>query len=146
MFFDVWKKLTSAFNRVPANWEFRDGDDTDGPYVHGTSILTLSFAPDDSLLAIAGGGCLPYADSTIRLIDPVTKKNVRTLAGHVCGIHDLSFDIETGVLASASFDYSVFLWNLNKEDVIYLIGDDYKTKGYSRFTRTRSLLTIGEYD
>ena len=146
MFSDIWNRLTSVFRHVPANWKILDGDETDGPYVHGTSVLALCFSPDDSLLALAGGGMLPHADPTIRLIDPVTGKNVRTLLGHTCGIHDLSFDSETGLLASASYDYSICLWDLNEEDVIFLLGADQKTKGHSQFTPDGSLLAIGEYD
>lgn len=143
---DIWKRLCQSFRLAPAQWEVTDGDETEGAYQHGTSILGLSFSPDDSILAIAGGGCIPGADSSIRLIDVATKKNVRTLHAHVCGVHDVSFDPQTGILASASFDYAVHLWDLEKEDVIFLRGEDAKTKGYSKFTREGSLLAIGEYD
>jgi WD40 repeat protein len=144
--FDFWRKLCRVFGYVPANWSISDGDQTDGPYRHGTSILGLSFSPDDQILALAGGGCIPGADGSIRLIDVATQKNVRTLHAHVCGVHDVSFDPQTGILASASFDYAVHLWDLEKEDVIFLRGQDDRTKGDSKFTRQGSLLAIGEYD
>lgn len=142
----LWKKLTRTFQNQPVGWQFAPGTPTDGPYVHGTSILGLCFTPDDSLLALGGGGRLPGADPSIRLIDPVTQQNVRTLRAHVCGIHDLSFDPQTGMLASASFDYSVCLWNLTDEDVIFLLGEHGKTKSFSKFTPEGSLLAIGEDD
>ncbi|MCB9857585.1 MAG: hypothetical protein H6818_18030 [Phycisphaerales bacterium] len=142
---DIWSRLTKAFPRVPVGYQFVDGDTTDGAYTHGTSILGISFTPDDSLIAIAGGGCIPGVDATIRLIDPHTMANVRTLIGHVHGIHDLSFDPESGILASASFDYGVYLWNLECEDVIALMGGDDKTKGHSRFMAHGSILVVGEY-
>lgn len=143
---DIWKRLCQSFRLAPANWEVTEGDETESAYQHGTSILGLSFSPDGSILALAGGGCIPGVDSSVRLIDVATKKNVRTLHAHVCGVHDVSFDPQTGILASASFDYAVHLWDLEKEDVIFLRGEDEKTKGYSRFTRDGSLLAIGEYD
>jgi len=143
---DLWKKLCGVFNLAPANWKITNGDSTEGPYVHSTSILGLSFSPDDTLLALAGGGCIPGSDGSVRLLDVATLKNVRTLHAHVCGVHDVSFDPQTGILASASFDYAVHLWDLEKEDVIFLRGEDYKTKGHGKFTRTGSLLAIGEYD
>ncbi len=142
----VWNRLLRAFRHEPAHWEFLDGDETEGPYVHSTAVLAMSFSPDDSLLAIAGGGFIPGTDATIRLIDPVTRRNVRTLVAHVCGIHDLSFDRETRILASASQDYSVCLWNLSTEDVIFLLGEQGKVKLNSQFTRVGSLLAVGEFD
>lgn len=143
---ELWKSLRRSFRFAPAQWEVVDGDDTEGVYKHGTTILGLSFSPDDTILALAGGGCIPGVDSSVRLIDVATKKNVRTLHAHVCGVHDVSFDPGTGILASASFDYAVHLWDLDKEDVIFLRGEDFKTKGYCRFTREGSLLAVGEYD
>lgn len=143
---DLWKRLCQSFRLAPAQWEVSDGDETEGAYQHSTSILGLSFSQDDTILALAGGGCIPGVDGSIRLIDVASKKNIRTLHAHVCGVHDVSFDPQTGILASASFDYAVHLWDLEKEDVIFLRGEDYKTKGYSKFTREGSLLAIGEYD
>lgn len=142
---DLWKKLCRAFRLIPAAWSISPGDETEGPYRHSTSILALSFSPDDSLLALAGGGCIPGADGSVRLIDVATHKNVQTLQAHIHGVHDVSFDPKSGVLASASFDYAVHLWDLAKEDVIFLRGEDNKTKGYCQFTRDGSLLAIGEY-
>jgi hypothetical protein len=142
---DIWKKLCQSFPQVPAQWGVMAGDETKGAYRHSTTILGLSFSPDDTILAVAGGGCIPGTDGSIRLVDVVTRKNVRTLHAHVCGVHEVSFDPQTGMLASASFDYAVHLWNLEKEDVIFLVGEDDKTKGYSRFAREGSLLAIGEY-
>lgn len=145
MFQKLWERICSSFQLVPANWQFADGDEHDGAYVHSTSVLGLSFSPDDSLLALAGGGCLPGADGSVRIIDVATRGNTRTLFSHSHGIHDVSFDPSTGILASASFDYSVNLWNLLSEDVIFLRGEDAKTKGFSKFTASGSLLAIGEY-
>jgi WD40 repeat protein len=142
---DLWKLLCNAFPYIPKPWEITVGDETEEAYQHGTSILGLSFSPDDSLLALAGGGCIPHVDGSIRLIDVATRKNVRTLRAHVCGVHDVSFDLQSGLLATASYDYAVHLWNLDAGDVIALLGSDDKTKGYSKFTREGSLLAIGEY-
>lgn len=142
---DLWEPLCEAFPGVPVGWKISDGDQTEEAYQHGTSILGLSFSPDDSLLALAGGGCIPGVDGSIRLIDVATKKNIRTLWAHVCGVHDVSFDLQSGLLATASYDYAAHLWNLDEGDVIFLIGGDDKTKGYSKFTRKGSLLAIGEY-
>ena len=141
-----WSNLTKEFPYVPAGWKFLAGDKTEGAYVHSNPVLAMSFSPDDSVLAIAGGGFIPGSDPTIRLLDPITLKNTRTLTGHVHGIHDLSFDQETGILASASHDYSVCLWNLSAEDMILLTEEQGKVKTNSQFTRTRSLLAIGEFD
>ncbi|MBB02799.1 MAG: hypothetical protein CMJ47_09145 [Planctomyces sp.] len=142
---DLWGPLCETFPLTPAEWEIVDGDNSDGPYCHGTSVLGLSFSPDDSKLALAGGGRLPWADTTVRIIRLANQKNVQTLYGHACGIHDVCFDPHSGILASASHDYSVLLWDVENEDVIFFRGEDQKTKGYCRFTREGSLLAIGEY-
>lgn len=142
----IWQKLLKVCRLAPVGWAILDGDDTDGPYQHSTSILDLAWALDDSYLALAGGGCLPGADGAIRLIDPHTKKNIKTLSGHVCGVHALSLDPVSGILASASFDHAVHLWDLKYEDVIFLRGEDDKCKGFCEFSPKGSLLAIGECD
>lgn len=142
---DLWKKLLKKFRLVPARWSVVAGDHSNGHYQHSTSVLGLAFSQDDSLLALAGGGALPGVDGSVRLIDVATMENVRTLRAHVCGVHDVAIDPASGILASASYDYAVHLWDLEKEDVIFLRGEDNKTKGFCKFTREGSLLAIGEY-
>jgi hypothetical protein len=39
------------------------------------------------------------------------------------GVFDLTFDPGTGLLASASHDYSVVLWDLERNDAIALVAD-----------------------
>ncbi|MFN0079664.1 MAG: WD40 repeat domain-containing protein [Prosthecobacter sp.] len=142
----IWQKLIKIFRLAPVGWSISDGDKTEGSYVHSTSILDLSWAEDDSYLALAGGGCLPGADGSIRIIDPLSKRNIKTLNAHVCGVHALSIDPATGILASASFDYAAHLWDLDEDDIIFLRGEDGKCKGYCEFSPQGSLLAIGEYD
>ncbi len=142
----IWQKLIKIFRLAPENWSISEGDETEGPYEHSTSILDLAWAKDDSYLALAGGGCLPVADGSVRIIDPLTKRNIKTLNAHVCGVHALSIDPSTGILASASFDYAAHLWDLDEEDIIFLRGEDDKCKGFCEFSPQGSLLAIGEYD
>jgi WD40 repeat protein len=142
----IWQKLIKVFRMAPVNWCIESGAPTDGPYEHSTSILAIAWANDDSFLALAGGGCIPFTDGSVRIIDPHTKRNIKTLVAHVCGVHDVSIDPSTGMLASASFDYAVHLWNLDAEDIIFLRGEDGECKGFCEFSSAGSLLAIGEYD
>lgn len=86
-------------------------------------IIALTFSADGRSLAAAGGGLIPGA-TAIRVID-VEKRTVRRCCrGHVMGIFDLAFDSRTGLLASASHDYTVLLWEVDeRNDAIYLVGD-----------------------
>jgi WD40 repeat protein len=67
--------------------------------------------------------------------------------GHVCGVYELAVDPRTGFLASASEDYSVFLWNLEKRDVIFLVGEDGPiVKGHVAFAASAPRLAVGEIE
>jgi WD40 repeat protein len=146
---DLWQDLKQAIRLIPENWQVTAGDKSRGAYRHSTSVLALAFFPDDSVLVLAGGGALSGADGSIRLIDVSNGKNFATLHAHVCGVHDVAVDPQTGFVASASFDYAVHLWNLEdaeeKNKVLFLRGEDDKTKGHCKFSRDGSLLAMGEY-
>ena len=116
-----WERLTGLFPNVPVKWSITDGQRTRSKSHHGTSVLSCRFL-DDSTVAIAGGGRIPGCDSTIRIWDLTKDSEITVCQGHVCGIYELAIHPRTGFMASASEDYSVFLWNLKKRDVIFLVG------------------------
>src|SRR5262249_24893251 len=47
---------------------------------------------------------------------------------------------------SASQDYSVVLWNLERRDAIFLVGGDPIVKGHVAFASEKSVLAIGEIE
>ena len=113
---------------------------------HGTSILSCLFSFDGSKILVAGGGRIPGCDNAIRIWEAKTGKELMVLNGHVRGIYQLALDPRTGFLASASEDFSVFLWNLELRDTIFLVGVDGDpiVKGHVAFTPKASLIAIGE--
>jgi len=121
----VWDELGEKFPRVPADFRV---DSVRRPALKGKPIraherpvIALAFGPDSKRIAVSGGGLIPGAVD-IRVFD-VQSRELRTICqGHVMGVFKLAFDPRTGVLASASHDYSVILWELEEEDAIYLVG------------------------
>jgi WD40 repeat protein len=139
-----WKALAQRFPRVPAEWSVTPGKATGPEMKHGTSILSCIFSPDGKQILAAGGGRIPGCDSSIRIWDAASGKELKIGNGHVCGIYQLALDPRTGILASASEDYSVFLWDLEQPDAIFLAGGDPVVKGHIAFAAQASLLAIGE--
>lgn len=111
---------------------------------HGSSLLSLIFSADGKRILGAGGGRIPGCDSSIRVWDTATGKELLTCHAHICGLYDLAIDPRTGILASASEDYSVILWNLEQRDVIFLVGGPRIVKGSVAFASDRGLIAIGE--
>lgn len=139
-----WHKLCQTFRRVPEKLAFEEGA-TQGPEMkHDTSALSCLYSLDGERILVAGGGRLPGCDTSIRLFDRKSGKEVLVCRGHVCGIYQIAFDPHTGFLASASEDYSVILWNLEQEDAIFLVGGDPIVKGLLAFASEKRWLAIGE--
>ncbi len=145
---EFWEHLTEVFPRVPEECFFLDGTQ-EGPFKkHKTSVLSCKFSPIANQMASAGGGRIPWADRSIRIWDTDSGKELLVLVAHFRGIYDLAFDPKSGILASASEDYSVFLWNLEEKDVIFLTGQGIDgqaiVKGHVEFSEDSLLIAIGE--
>ena len=83
---------------------------------HTGHVFSVSFSPDGQILASASG------DNTVRLWNPNTGQLLNTLIGHltgsiagreVGGVLSVSFSPDGQILASASGDNTVRLWNPN---------------------------------
>lgn len=92
---------------------------------HAGEIFALAFAPDDQLLASAGG------DRVIRLWDPNTGREAKALSGHVGDVRALAFAKPRTLLASGGSDGTIRIWD-------YASGQELKSLS-SRFGRTRAL-------
>ncbi len=144
----VWDRVCDHFPRQPATWDISaDGRvpiDDDAPLLrHGAPVLGLSFSPDGLWLAAAGGGAIPRADATVRCWNVETGDTL-VCRGHAAGVFAVAFDPRTGVLASASHDFSVLLWNLEAGDAVFLLGEDSVAKQGLAFATTRPWLAIGD--
>jgi WD40 repeat protein len=74
--------------------------------VHSDSVLGLKFSPDGRILASSS------ADKTVRLIDWVHGKVLKTLEGHTHHVLGVHWQDSGQTLATASADKSVKTWNV----------------------------------
>lgn len=73
---------------------------------HGQSVTSVAFSPDGETLASAS------FDHTVKLWDPVTGQELRTLLGHSEAVTSIAFSPDGKTLASGSRDSTVRLWDL----------------------------------
>ncbi len=87
---------------------------------HRGEVYAVAFSPDDRLL-VSGG-----ADGTIRVWDPTTGAEMRTIAAHNSCTNDLGFTPDGAILASASCDHTVKLWDARTwSEIATLQGHDH---------------------
>jgi WD40 repeat protein len=121
-----WDNMTARFPHVPSNFKIETVAQRSKP---GTPIqgcdrpvIALTFSPDATSIAVSGGGLIPGAVD-IRVFDVASRTLRKIIHYHCMGIFHLAFDPRTGLLASASHDYTVVLWALDRNDAICLVGD-----------------------
>ena len=92
---------------------------------YNARIKSVSFSPQGKILASAGW------DNTIKLWDVATGQEIDSLAGHHQFINSISFGDEH-LLASASEDRSIKIWNLSPEfNPIIVYKDEVWSLGFS---------------
>ncbi|WP_367275326.1 AAA family ATPase [Microcoleus sp. CAWBG58] len=119
---------------------------------HSYGIWSVSFSPDGKILASGGH------DSTIKLWDVSTGKELTTLTGHKYPVYSVSFSPDGKTLASGSVAHTIKLWDVatGKEittlkghtdtDVDYVdsvsFSPDSKTLAYSGIANTIKLWNV----
>jgi len=77
-----------------------------------TGITSLAWSPDGSLLAIGYSEDIELNGGYIDIIDPRTGNVLMTFQGHLGDVEGLAFSPDNSLLASASTDGSIVIWNL----------------------------------
>jgi WD40 repeat protein len=80
---------------------------------HSKGVNTLAITPDDSKF-ISGS-----SDSTIKIWDLATGKELRTLTGHSKGVNTLAITPDGSKLVSGSCDSTIKIWDLTKEKLSF---------------------------
>ena len=102
----------------------------------------LAFSPDSSLVAFAAH------DQSIRLVDPRSNKEVRSLTGHTQEITCLAFFPDGRHLATGSRDHTVRIWDLGAEGsaAIVLPAHDDAVHSLAIDTEGRRLASFDGYE
>jgi WD40 repeat protein len=94
------------------------------------AVNDLRFSPDGAILAVAGGQ--PSAKGDLRLFQVADWKLLAALRGHDDVVFGVDFSCDGKRLASASFDKTVRIWNLEKR-AAGLIAEERVLTGHSDF-------------
>ena len=89
-------------------------------------VSVVAFSPDGRILAIGLGS---WKNSRVHLLDTETLQPRETLVGHAEDITDLSFSPDGRTLASASYDGTILLWEIQSEVSVVQIPEDVNGDG-----------------
>lgn len=143
-----WRRLTARFRYKPANFQIeqlQQKAEPGSPLRGGSrAVIALAFSADSTSIAASGGGLYPGA-ADIRVFDVASRELRRICHYHRMGVFNLAFDPGTGLLASASHDYSVVLWDLERDDAIFLVGgpDAGISRNAARFVGSQVIVADG---
>ncbi|MCZ8048007.1 MAG: WD40 repeat domain-containing protein [Microcystis aeruginosa K13-05] len=98
-----FKQLREVFSLITLNTIFG----------HKSSVNTLVITPDDSKF-ISGS-----SDSTIKIWDLATGKELQTLTGHSKGVNTLAITPDGSKLVSGSCDSTIKIWDLTREKLSF---------------------------
>ena len=119
------------------------------------AVNDVKFSPDGKLLAVAGGQ--PSAKGEVRLYEVAGWRHRATLSGHTDVVFAIAFHPNGKLLASASFDKTLRLWEVGSEarpvvspqkilshhsDAVYGVGFDPAGKWLVSCSRDRSVRVV----
>ncbi|MGB3189184.1 MAG: CHAT domain-containing protein [Limnoraphis sp.] len=107
---------------------------------HAKKIQGVSFSPDGKLLATSS------ADSTVKLWDTTTGKEIKTLRGHTDLVYSVSFSPNGEWLATGSRDNTVKLWDVSTGKVIKTLTEHTNEVYTISFSPDGKLLASGSVD
>jgi WD40 repeat protein len=104
----VWDVQTGATRHtLGARWEeVRGGWLRQSLPGHAAAVWSCAISPDNHLIASAS------SDQTLKIWDPGTGTELRTLVGHEAVVNACAFSPDGSLLASAGADETVRLWDL----------------------------------
>ena len=139
---EEWSELIRRYRMVPKGFEVI-GDPSVSPLSYGERpAIALAFSEDSRRIAVSGGGNLPGPVS-VQVFDVESGERIACCRFHRMGVHDIAFS-PTGLLASASHDYSVVLWNLEQKDAVFVIGGEHAGISRSRVACHGNHLFVGD--
>ena len=100
----------------------------------------MSFSPDGTIVASGA------RDSTIKLWDIATEKNIATLRGHKNIVTSLSFSPDGAILASGSNDETIMLWDIITERNIAMLKGHTGYVNSVSFSPGKTILASGSDD
>ena len=105
---------------------------------HGANISALAFTPNGKFLVTAS------EDSTLKLWNPETGAEIRTLRGHSNIVTALAISADSALIASASLDHTLRVWNTATGETLAVIRGPQPTVYLLRITPDSNSLVTAE--